>query len=133
MAQLPLTTEQTVTCVSTSIDTVGVNLVDLVKGTPVILPAGCAITEVEVQRRNATLLAPDLQQNIIVGYLGTSEAVFSVSSLNTMNWMGYSFPQRIGANVNTNLRIKSSYANITAGSVYVVFKYKPIATGERKY
>lgn len=127
--------EQTITCRTTSIDTVGVNLVDIAKGTAVLLPAGNAITSIEVQRRNATLLDPDGGQSITVGILGVAgaNASFTVAGINTYNWMGATLPSQIGVAAATNIQVLATVGNITAGSLYVVIKYKPIATGERKY
>lgn len=129
------TTENTITCVSNTIDTVGVNLLNYPKLTPAILPAGCAITEIEVQLRSATLIAPDGGQNITLGVLGVAGAnyAFPVATINGTNWTGYTLPAHSAAAAAANLKAQASVGNITAGSLYVVIKYKPISTGDRKY
>jgi hypothetical protein len=126
-------TQNTITCKSTTIDTVGVNLVDFNTGSIAYLPAGNAITEIEVCLRNsALLLAPDSPQNLVIGIIGVSVATFSVTNINAQSYVGAVLPNRVGVNVNTAIRVQSSVANIVAGSIYVVIRYKPISTGDRK-
>jgi hypothetical protein len=126
------TTQNTITCKSTTIDTIGVNLVDFNTGSIAYLPAGNAITEIEVCLRNATLLAPDSPQNLVIGILGLSSATFSLTNINAQSYVCAVLPYRVGVNVNTAIRVQSSVANIVAGSIYVVIRYKPISTGDRK-
>jgi hypothetical protein len=125
-------TQYTITCISSSIDTTGVNLVDQATGTTAYIPTGNAITEIEVKRNNATLLAPDSPQNLVIGILGVSTATISLANINAQSYVGSVFTLRTGVLVNTAVKVQSSVANITAGSIYVVIKYKPIATGDRK-
>jgi hypothetical protein len=131
MALVPSpTTLQTIECYTTSIITGGAPLTDFHTGSIAYIPAHNCITEIEIQRRNATLLDPS-GQNISVGIAGNMLTV-STNLLNSANWVGVLNINRLAPNVNTNLMILSSASNITSGSLYVVVKYKPITTGNRK-
>jgi hypothetical protein len=125
------TTVNTIECYTTAITVGGNAIIDMRTGTTAYIPAGNAITEIELQRRTVALVGPDAGQNISVGIVG-NVATIAVASLNTANWVGFTNVSRLGVNVNTNLVVSSSAQDITTGILYVLVKYKPIGIGSRK-
>lgn len=145
-------TTKTITCVVEDINPYAPNnpapggpfdpkdIYDLVNLTPAILPAGNAITEIEV-RRTTPLINP---ANFIIGIIfpvGEFNCFtqFSAADINTYGYASsvttvISPGQHFAVNADTHIQIWAPGAQTTIyGKLYIVIKYKPISIGEHHY
>jgi hypothetical protein len=117
------------------------DILDLINSTPAILPAGNAITEIEVKLTGNALINPS---TFVIGLFTptaefTSYYAFSAADVNTYSYVSsvtsVQFPnQYVAVNANTHIQIQVTGAQTDiTGKLYIVIKYKPISTGSHSY
>lgn len=117
------------------------DILDLINGTPAILPAGNAIYEIEVRLTGNPLINPD---TFYIGLFAptaefTSYYAFSATDINTYGYassiLSVQYPnQHLAVNADTHIQIQATGRSLDIiGKLYIVVKYKPISIGEHHF
>ena len=115
-------------------------VVDKVRGTPLLLPKGAVITEVEIQRSGSEALTAATAMQI--GLVGNSSAVTGLNSvltddLNTDGEAGFGIIVepislagiRRAVLADTPIILRGFGVNVTSGTVSLIIKYKAFSSG----